>query len=188
MNVKGSNPMHPFQIAAACRLHQDLKAAVRFGFMDPDQLAPAQRAAAVQACLATPICLSVITELSAESEAANAAAVSATLKGWGPTRHHQHHGGVRTAVHTTLLVVERLRRDATAAAERNPGNPGNPKPITNTPALREGSAANINKETGAEEADLAPLILPPEMWLTIMGFYLRQHWDAHTHMRACTMP
>jgi hypothetical protein len=68
---------------------------------------------------------------------------------WAPPTHWLHHAGVRVAVHTMLQVSERLHR------------------------LH--SALPVAEAITGEQLRMLP-ILPPEMWIAIMGFFLRRNW------------
>jgi hypothetical protein len=80
--------------------------------------------------------------------------IKAATKGWAPTTHWLHHVGVRTAVHTMLLVGERLQKQ------------------TVVPAGRRGRSAIVNA-TGA----VLPAI-PPEMWMAVIRFFVRRDLSA----------
>jgi hypothetical protein len=83
--------------------------------------------------------------------------ITATTRGWAPVRHWLYHSGVRTAVHTVVQVSERLHRQASATKQPGP----------------------ISQRTGQSATPAAVLpILPPEMWIALMMFFLRSNWSA----------
>ena len=117
--------------------------------------------------------------------------VIAATRGWGPTRHWLHHVGVRTAVHTLLLVSERLARKqdallceeaaveegATVAADGG-GGCGNAAAAA---AAGGGDGGGDGDGDGGvlregEECDLALCTLPPELWLVVASFCNRCDW------------
>ena len=79
---------------------------------------------------------------------------------WGPSRHWLYHAGFRAAVHTVLLVEERLAQEE-ARAQRRMQVHG-----------QEGSRAQQQQQPGTA---CAPL-LPAELWLLICTCLLRCHW------------
>jgi hypothetical protein len=98
------------RIAAGCRLHAAITIQLKRGTMDPDALPLAEIRLALAAA-ATP---------APELPWSNAPAVcprtvkllrSAT-QGWSPSTHWLHHARVRAAVHTLLLVSERVHRQS----------------------------------------------------------------------------
>jgi hypothetical protein len=81
--------------------------------------------------------------------------IKAATRGWAPSRHWLHHSGVRTAVHTVLQVGERLHRQDVLVR-----------------SLESSTAA---ARTAAAVDDVLP-ILPPEMWIANITFFLRSNW------------
>ena len=73
--------------------------------------------------------------------------VKLATSGWSPLAHHLHHPAVRKAVHTLLLVSERLCTMGCAAA----------------------------REEDDALGQLLPSI-PPELWLVFSSFLLRHDW------------
>lgn len=71
--------------------------------------------------------------------------------GWRPTTHWLHHAAFRTAVHSALLVSERLRTKAHAS-----------------------NAATASDSVVADDVD--PVLLPAEIWEYILRFCLRSDW------------
>ena len=92
--------------------------------------------------------------------------VGDATRGWGRTRHWLHHGKVREAVFAVLAVALRLDRkggavDLTAVAAST--------------AATAAAAASAGQE-GAEAT--APLpVLPIEMWIFMMRFFMRSWWE-----------
>lgn len=113
--------------------------------------------------------------------------VIAAFKGWSPSRHWLYHAGVRRAIHTLLLIAQRLQTpqllapDATAAAAAAIPT-ALATAVTGDAAaaqLRDGSGSG----NGGGNAAALPW-MPPEMWFFVMGFVLRQHFAAfepHRH-------
>jgi hypothetical protein len=86
--------------------------------------------------------------------------IKAAARGWAPPRHWLHHTAFRMAVRTVLHVSERLHRQHAVFL-----------PVEGTGRRRGRSA------TAAAAAAVVHLpILPPEMWIVIMGFLLRRNW------------
>ena len=178
-------------IGVGCRLNRELRYLLRRGRIDPDgggakgclQIrhvantaspwgAMAKSGAAAGAAAAAGDAVGA-GEASAGAYAGGAAAASglipinepkeidaATVKlalqatsGWAPKTHWLHHSAARAAVHTCLAVSERLHR-----AGVGQGVVGS---VVNKP--RNGGGAAL------------PL-LPPEMWITILGFVQRSFW------------
>jgi hypothetical protein len=88
--------------------------------------------------------------------------IKAATRGWAPPRHWLYHTGFRMAVRTVLQISERLHRQHAVVL-----------PVERT-ARRRGRSA-----TAAAAVAVVHLpILPPEMWIAIMGFFLRSNWAA----------
>jgi ankyrin repeat protein len=81
------------RVAASLHLHFEMKAALRNGFVDPDE------------------CVGhyALTVAEATGCSRSTAVVRLALGGWSPAAHWIHHIGVRTAVSCTLQVANRLR-------------------------------------------------------------------------------
>ena len=73
--------------------------------------------------------------------------IKSATQGWAPSTHWLHHVHVRAAVHTLLLVSERVHRRQSVQ--------------------RRGRSAAI----------LGAANMPPEMWLQILRFFLRSGWQ-----------
>jgi hypothetical protein len=102
-----------------------------------------------------------------------------TLK--APTRHWLHHVGLRTAVHTVLQVSERLMRRHAMEVEADVHTSG-----SGGSGSGSGGGLGVGKcqtlirftemfEGGGSEAFDLP-ILPPEMWIAVMAFFVRSTW------------
>jgi ankyrin repeat protein len=135
----------PLQVAAGCRLHNAVAFQLKQGRMDPDaSLSWPQMQLAREAAAAPP----------AKLPWGNAPAVcptttkliKAATRGWTPTAHWLHHTNIQTAVHTILLVSERLHM-----------------------------ASLVDARAPAAAIAALP-ILPPEMWVAVLRFLLRRHW------------
>ena len=77
--------------------------------------------------------------------------IRAATSGWSPTSHWLHHTAVRTAVHTMLLVSARLAKLA-------------------------GQSREVTEDATDTVSDDRP-VLPPELWLVVGRFCLRQDWS-----------
>ena len=86
--------------------------------------------------------------------AATAALVRAAThpRGWSPGRHRLYHPGLRAAVRAVLLTAARLCEDATCSAR----------------AGAVASAIQLEPQPAA--------VLPPEIWLAVLGFARRGDW------------
>jgi hypothetical protein len=148
----------PLEVAAGCRLHTPITTMLKQGRMDPDAQ-PWSQLALARATSTTPP-----TELPWQDAPdvcqITVKLIKAATQGWAPPRHWLYHTGVRTAVRTVLQVSERLHRQHAVVL-----------PVECT-ARRRGRSA-----TAAAAVAVVHLpILPPEMWIAIMGFLLRQNW------------
>jgi hypothetical protein len=113
--------------------------------------------------------------------------VVAATCGWSRVRHALHHQGVRTAVHALLLVSERLRRQFYAIASTTIATTAITTTTTlftatgNTTTVKAfgggvgGGAAALTSVAVGGDGVSTPL-LPPEMWLAIMSYFLRRDW------------
>ena len=129
---------HPLRIAAGCRLHADVRLALKHGRIEPDgsELLPVQTRAVALAtaadpvpwAAALPVCMAT-TEIVREATSGwskgqcsqgcvgwvftkgivMGALTAASMLPFLPGRHWLHHSGVRGAVHTVLLVSTRLQ-------------------------------------------------------------------------------
>lgn len=130
--------------------------------------------------------------------------VIAAFKGWSPSRHWLYHAGVRRAIHTLLLIAQRLQTpqllapDATAAAAAAAaaiptalaigvtGDAAAAAVVTEDLSSESGEAQlrdGSGSGHGGGNAAALPW-MPPEMWFFVMGFVLRQHFAAfepHRH-------
>jgi hypothetical protein len=120
--------------------------------------------------------------------------IHAATSGWSPARHWLHHPTVRTAVHTVLLVAERLHGQArlevesadadvtaTAAAVASSAASGAAVVAAVSAAAVDGVAAPATKKPSNHATATAPTTepfpeIPPELWLVIMRFFLRSDW------------
>jgi hypothetical protein len=87
--------------------------------------------------------------------------IRAATRGWMPTTPWLHHVGVRTAVHTALLVGEGLHKQTHLSVRRR-----------GLSVRRRGRSAIANA-TG-----VALPLLPPEMWVAVLSFFMRRGWSA----------
>jgi hypothetical protein len=118
----------PLQIAAGCRLHRAAAVAIKLEKVDPERGGVTNMLAArVTAASTAPwgvidhddAALAVLVH--APVCASTAHLVLAYTSGWAATRHWLHPVSVRAAVHTVLLVAERLYRQAHASASAAAG-------------------------------------------------------------------
>lgn len=192
----------PLRIAAGCRMHDDLVAALRVGALDPDMQAhrPAELLAAKQTAWAQAADLPWSSAPAICRETAQV--VSAVIRGWSPASAWLHHAGVRRVVHAVLLISERLRQQHSAAiaatavesaASNRSAAAASFSHASSSNALGNGIRIVAKALSSATVADVqtAPQqqlpLLPPEMWLNIMGFFQRKDWDVpplgHIHQR-----
>ena len=137
-----------FKVVAGCRLHTDGRRMLHHGSID---LVGCSRAEATAACAAP---ADALWQGSPAPCVATTALIKAALSSWSPRRHSLYHRGVRSGVHSVLLVAERLRR-------------------------RSGVASSLPRE----QLIVLPLVsvlpeLPSELWLVACGFFLRVDWAA----------
>jgi ankyrin repeat protein len=96
------------RIAAGCRLHRDVATQLKLGMIDPDTLSVPEIRTVIETAAAPP------TELpwtdAPDVCRTTARLIKAAFHGWAPPRHWLYHVGFRTAVHSVLLVGERLHR------------------------------------------------------------------------------
>jgi hypothetical protein len=148
----------PLRVAAGCRLHTPITTMLKQGRIDPDAQ-PWSQLALARATSAT-----LPTELPWQ-DAPDVCQITVKLiktatRGWAPPRHWLYHIGFRMAVCTVLQVSERLHRQHALVL-----------PVDRT-ARRRGRSAT----TPTAVAVVHLPILPPEMWIVIMGFFLRRNW------------
>ena len=125
--------------------HAELKRALSIAKTDPKDKAGWEDAAIPPVCKATVALMH--------------AAVSSFRKGWIPAGHWLFHVGVRTAVHTVVLVSTRLQRNSELAVEDN---------------HKEVSHKDASGKKAAGGAVLP--LLPPELWHFILSFLGRDDW------------
>ena len=165
----------PLRVGASCRMHADIAVALNIGEMDPDaDSTPAEMMAAVAAAKAVPASLGLPAELGICPITTKM--VIAATRGWGPRRHLLHHVLVRKAVHATLLVSQRLvrRNDAERVAAENSCH-GVGTGAGDVSASADSEAAEVSDQELAAMEQLP--LLPPELWIFIMGFFQRSWWD-----------
>jgi hypothetical protein len=142
----------PLRVAAGCRLHSAITTLLKQGRMDPDAQ-PWSQLAVARATSTTPP-----TKLpwggAPDVCQITVKLIKAATRGWAPPRHWLHHIGVRTAVRTVLQVGEWLHRQD---------------------VLVRSLESSIAAAPAAAVDDVLP-ILPPEMWIAIMAFFLRSDW------------
>ena len=148
------------RVAAGCRLRREAAVLLRLGEMDPDAFPPRELLAAIETSRArnpwpwlgvSPVCR------------ATAKLVADAARGWHRSTHWLHHCNVRMAVYTVLVVELRLQ-DAMPQSER--GGCG-----------ESGTGAGVASEGEGSAAELEGLpILPSEIWLFMMHFFLRSWW------------
>jgi ankyrin repeat protein len=150
----------PLRVAAGCRLPTPITTMLKLGRMDPDNTQPWSQLALARATSTTPP-----TELPWQDAPdvcqITVKLIKAATQGWAPPRHWLYHAGVRTAVHTVLQVCERLYREHVSAT---------PEKSNKQCRGRRGGA------TATTDAKAVLPILPLEMWIVIMGFFLRRNW------------
>jgi hypothetical protein len=164
-------PPQALRIGAGARLHSALASALQRGWIDPDGAGvPALIAARATAANAAPWGTGVHVLVRQPAVCRETIRlVRAATSGWAPASHWLHHTAVRTAVHTVLLVTERLVRIADAGMSR-----------TDVSSPRE---SGISGETEVEPADANASMpmwlpeLPPELWCVVLGFILREDWN-----------
>ena len=150
----------PFRIAIASRLHTVARAALRSGAMaDPTMCALAD----VTAAAAHPVLWETPPSWSDHRWpvpptprfcAATARLARDAMARWSPSLHWLHHHEFRAAVHTVLLVSQRLDLQH-----------GNSHRCSGRPHLG-----------GGAPADPGLPLLPPELWFCVCGWLLRRHW------------
>jgi hypothetical protein len=148
------------RVAAGCRFHGPIATQLKQGRIDPDAQSWSELALARATSSAPP------TELPWQDAAGGCQItvklIKAATRGWAPPRHWLYNIGVRMAVRTVLQVSERLHRQHAVAL-----------PVEGT-AHRRGRSAKAAAAMVAVQHHLP--ILPPEMWIAIMGFLLRSNW------------
>ena len=166
----------PLRVAAGCRLYKVAARLLRQGKMDPDAVRVQECVATIAASTATaaalpwhgalPVCKAT-TKLVADA-----------TRGWHRTTHWLHHQGVREVVFAVMVIVLRLsRRDRLEALPPAPTSPPSHESSKSTPAI-EGPAATTAKEAGGPTAACAALpVLPIEIWLFLMRFFMRSWWS-----------
>ena len=162
----------PLQIAAGCRFYNEATRLLRQGRMDPDVLPLVQILAAIAASKAAPaalpwsnappICKQTI-ELVADA-----------TRGWNMETHWLYHATVRKAVFAVLSVAERFDREYDRLDEEEE----NAAPEAEVEAAgAAGASAHALGAVVTSSFDAPPLpLLPPEIWLYVMGFFLRSWW------------
>ena len=106
--------------------------------------------------------------------------------GWFPRTHRYHNAALRAAVHTMMLISERLHQQSQECAIESGGDAGGDgggsavdDGVSNA-SVHVGGAAGVTDDTTAEADDanaLLSTLLPPEIWLTICHFCMRHWWD-----------
>ena len=182
----------PLRVAAACKLHRVIVDGLRYGRITPDAHGLQEHYRVREtARFLNPLpfgptlhesrwLLPPGGEHGADDDEDDEEACSTTLKvgglvaaatsGWSPITHQLHHKGVRDAVHTLLLIAERLWQLHASAADKEPGSSTG----TNTGTGSDGSDGS----DGSASMGGMPSDLPPEIWRLALSFVLRQWWAA----------
>jgi hypothetical protein len=99
-----------FRVAAGCRFHAAVAIQLKRGTLDPDVLPLAEIRLALTA--ATTSAAELPWSDAPEVCPRTAKLIKSATQGWAPSTHWLHHVRVRTAVHTLLLVSERVHRQS----------------------------------------------------------------------------
>ena len=172
----------PLRVAAACRLHTDVAAALRQGRVDPDDTAATSvkdivgviaTSKAEPAALpwrdAPPICKKTIKLM------------RDATRGWHRTTHWLHHAHVREAAFTVVCVARRLEVKEKDA----------PPPELARPAqMKQAAIAVAEAEASGPATPLgnAMPVLPIEMWFHAMSFVMRSWWGVGSRKTDLPVP
>ena len=136
-----------FKIAAACRLDADLQWMLRRGKIDAAGCSLAE----MNAIVTTPA--NTLWQGSPAPCKATTALVRTAKMSWSPCRHWLHHSGLRSSVHTALLVAERLWRRHEVMSS-----------LTLSPQQLQMLPQSVR------------IGLPNELWHIVCSFFLRSDW------------
>ena len=171
--IAENNKWQPLRIAAGSRLHCDAAMALKLGMIDPELKdgrggnsygGASSYSGWPTATVSDMLAILKTAMMPAEELPWNNAAdvcpitvqlIKRAIRGWQPSSHWLHHLGTRIAVHSVLLVAERLRQTPNTPLHGPPD--GAPPPYTNV------------------DASINPL-LPPEIWLLVLSFCCRTFW------------
>ena len=142
------------RIAAGCRLHAEIRTALKLGRIDPADGTVANlvitASSPADGLWAGSLAVCPLT----------AVVVREAVRAWSPSRHLLFHPAVRTAVHTVLLAAERLRRRHTA--------------VQALPSETRLLLAPLSTLPG----------LPSELWELLSSFLCRKDWPVLMHRLA----
>ena len=173
------------KIAAAIRKPKHLKVALRSGRINPDIYSTEEIEDAIVTANLKPSSLPWVKEEDWDSHAvegplpvcsATIKLITAATRAWHQSAHWSYHGGVANAVFTVLVVGERL--DKKVAAE-GPTPPESTPPPKLERRLTRGAAAAA---TAAGVAHTQLPLLPPEMWMLVLGFFRRSWWSPESRL------
>lgn len=158
------------EVAMGCRLYADAALMLREGIVEPPQ-DPAGQAALLSIASQVPP-----SEPSRPVCRATVQLARDALRSWSPARHWLHHARHRQTVITVMLTAERLRRRPLASSQLHP----HPHPIA---ASAPATTAPPQQQTSSVLAvysgsAVSPIVLPPEMWVSILKFVLRSHFPS----------
>jgi hypothetical protein len=145
-----------------------IRTALQSGVLDPEVGSAKSTVAAVAGS-----CSDDVAASAAAQHRAKVRCLREAINGWSPARHHLHHRGVRVAVHTLLLVAERLERDGEEAAAQRTNSSSSRRRRTKQSSGGGGGSGAV----GPIDDDAAP-ILPPELWRVVAAFICRCHFTA----------
>lgn len=146
------------RVAAGCRLYKDAAVALRHGTIDPDDPAKASIKEIMEAIATSKAEPTALPWQDAPPLCKNTVKLVAdATRGWSRTNHWLHHGKVREAVLTVLVVTLRLERKD---------------------ALLEAAVATAAAAAGKADAGATAQLpgLPIEMWIYMMRFFMRSWW------------
>ena len=170
------------RVAAGCRLRREAAVLLRLGEMDPDAFPPRELLAAIETSGArdpwpwlgvSPVCR------------ATAKLVADAARGWHRSTHWLHHCNVRMAVYTVLVVELRLQdampqseKGGGGCGESGGGGDGDGDGDCNGGGWHAvGTGAGVTSGDWGPAAELEGLpVLPSEIWLFMMHFFLRSWW------------
>ena len=136
----------PLKIAAGCRLHADASRMLHLGAIEPANYSLVELTAVGDSSV------NMLWQGSPRPCDETTALIRAAMSSWSPERHALCHHGVRSAVRTVLLVVERLRRRHEFVS----------------------TLSQQHRHLLPQIALLAPL--PTELWLIVCSYFVRSCW------------
>ena len=145
--------------------------------------------------------LSIIAKSTMKSPWRNAPPINKTtmklvkdyFSGWNYKRHWMFHARVRVAVWSVLMIAKRLQDNATGGGRGAPGfidaakssGEASAEPVDGTGKKKKKKNKTKKKvgekkrKSSTQSQEIVLPVLPPEIWLCVMGFFKRAWWRTY---------